>query len=364
MAMSNDLSGQFALDVHSVQKLKYSAANSPQGSLKEASRQFEAVFLQMMLKSMRDASPKSGLLESHQMDMMRSMQDQQWAQQLAGKGLGLADQLVQQLEGSGLPGTSALPVGSVASADDSATLIAGIPRGAPRLLHGGLRTPGFVPHSSGRDAVGFDTAALGSTAATASHSMPLDPKASESDDRPAHVRAFLDSLAGPAQQAEQSSGVPAELILAQAALETGWGQREIPTANGGNSHNLFGIKAGSSWQGATTEITTTEYVDGRPIKMADRFRVYGSYAEAFADYAKLIGDNPRYQGVVAASSPDVAAQALQQGGYATDPRYADKLRGIMAQLGTLESSAGSDLLAASSRSDNPFGPDDLPTAIF
>ncbi|MGM8849142.1 flagellar assembly peptidoglycan hydrolase FlgJ [Salinicola halophyticus] len=361
MAMSNDLSGQFALDVHSVQKLKYSAANSPQGSLKEASRQFEAIFLQMMLKSMRDASPKSGLLESHQMDMMRSMQDQQWAQQLAGKGLGLADQLVQQLEGSGLPGTAALPGAS--TADDSSALIAGIPRGTPRLLHGGLRTPGFVPNASERASAGFESDALGS-AATAANSTPSASATSESDDRPAHVRAFLDSLAGPAQQAEQSSGVPAELILAQAALETGWGQREIPTANGGNSHNLFGIKAGQSWRGATTEITTTEYVAGRPIKMADRFRVYDSYAEAFADYAKLIGDNPRYQGVVAAASPDVAAQALQQGGYATDPRYADKLRGIMAQLGTLESSAGSDRLAASSRVNNPFGPDALPTAIF
>jgi len=356
MAISNDLSGQFALDIKSVQQLKYSAANSPQGSLKEASRQFEAVFLQMMLKSMRDASPKSGLLQSNQMDMMRSMQDQQWAQQLAGKGLGLADQLVQQLGDSGLPGTSTLPTGNPATVDDSSTLIAGIPRGTPRLLHGGLRTPGFVPNSSGHSASGFDT--------TGSPSMSSDLATRESDDRPAHVRAFMDRLAEPAQQAEQSSGVPAELILAQAALETGWGQREIPTSNGGNSHNLFGIKAGQSWQGATTEITTTEYVNGRPIKMADRFRVYDSYAEAFADYAKLIGDNPRYQGVVAASSPDVAAQALQRGGYATDPRYAEKLRGIMAQLGTLESSGRSDLLAASSREDNPFGPDELPTAIF
>jgi len=360
--ISNDLSGQFALDVQSVQKLKYSAANSPQGSLKEASRQFEAVFLQMMLKSMRDASPKSGLLQSNQMDMMRSMQDQQWAQQLAGKGLGLADQLVQQLEGSGLPGTAALP-GAASSGDDS-TLIAGIPRGTPRLLHGGLRTPGFVPDSSRYEVPGPGAFATGAAAADASATASVGSATNESDDRPAQVRAFLASLAGPAKQAEQSSGVPAELILAQAALETGWGQREIPTANGGNSHNLFGIKAGQSWQGATTEITTTEYVDGRPIKMADRFRVYDSYADAFTDYAKLIGDNPRYQGVVAASSPDMAAQALQQGGYATDPRYAEKLRGIMAQLGTLESSVGSDLLAASNRSDNPFGPDDLPTAIF
>ena len=356
MAITNDLSGQFALDVQSVQKLKYSAANSPQGSLREASRQFEAVFLQMMLKSMRDASPQSGLLQSNQMDMMRSMQDQQWAQQLAGKGLGLADQLVAQLEGSGLSGTSALPAASGATGDDASALIAGIPRGTPRLLHGGLRTPGFAPDLS-RHEIASAATANGSSSTSAL-------MADETDDRPVHVRAFLDSLAGPARQAEQSSGVPAELILAQAALETGWGQREIPTASGGNSHNLFGIKAGQSWQGDTTNITTTEYVDGRPVKMVDRFRVYDSYTDAFNDYAKLIGDNPRYQGVVAASTPDQAAQALQQGGYATDPRYAEKLRGIMAQLGSLESSAGRDLLAAANNAGNSFGPDDLPTAIF
>lgn len=360
MTMGNDLSGQFALDVQSVQRLKYSAANSPQGSLKEASRQFEAVFLQMMLKSMRDASPQSGLLQSHQMDMMRSMQDQQWAQQLAGKGLGLADQLVQQLEGSGLPGTTALPAAS--GKEDASALIAGIPRGTPRLLHGGLRTPGFASDASRHDMAISGTPSNGAT----DNDVDVAPSSAraDGDDRPAHVRAFLEQLAGPARRAEQASGVPAELILAQAALETGWGQREIPTANGGNSHNLFGIKAGRSWQGATTEITTTEYVNGRPIKMADRFRVYDSYTEAFADYASLIGDNPRYRGVVAASSPDQAARALQQGGYATDPRYAEKLQGIMAQLGGLDALPDRGLLAAASDDDNPFGPDTLPSAIF
>ncbi|WP_110599963.1 flagellar assembly peptidoglycan hydrolase FlgJ [Salinicola lusitanus] len=363
MALGNDLSGQFALDVQSVQRLKYSAANSPQDSLKEASRQFEAVFLQMMLKSMRDASPKSGLLQSHQMDMMRSMQDQQWAQQLAGKGLGLADQLVQQLEGSGLPGTAALPAAS--EREDASTLIAGIPRGTPRLLHGGLRTPGFAPDVSRHGLAMPGPSASGATAGESAGAGTTGLSGADFGDRPAHVRAFLEQLAGPAQRAEHSSGVPAELILAQAALETGWGQREIPTAGGGNSHNLFGIKAGQSWQGTTTEITTTEYVNGRPIKMADRFRVYDSYTEAFADYARLIGDNPRYQGVVAASSPDEAARALQQGGYATDPRYAAKLQAIMAQLGGLDAIPDRGLLAAAtSDDDNPFGPDTLPSAIF
>jgi len=348
---TTDLSSQFALDVQSVQKLRYSAANSPQGSLKEAARQFEAVFLQMMLKSMRDALPKSGLLESQQMDMLTSMQDQQWAQQLAGHGFGLADQLVKQLEGSGLPGTQGVDASAVdldGKGEDLSTLIAGIPRGTPRLLHGGLRTPADATDAP----------------SNVSRSSGIGAMAADFGDRAAHVAEFLGKLAEPAKHAEQASGVPAELILAQAALETGWGKREIPTASGGNSHNLFGIKAGSAWQGDTTAITTTEYVDGRPIQMVDRFRVYDSYADAFADYAKLIGDNPRYRGVVEASSPGQAAMALQQGGYATDPRYAEKLNAIIAQLGSLESVEGAGLLADASGGTDPFGPGRVPSSIF
>lgn len=341
MALGNDLSGQFALDVQSVQKLKYSAANSPQGSLREAARQFEAVFLQMMLKSMREATPKSGLMHSQQMDMMQSMQDQQWAQQLAGKGFGLADQLVRQLQNSGLPGTSGQDATSTQNNGLSA-MIAGIPRGSPRVLHGGLR----IPHTA--------SATAGSSA---------DLATNDELDRPAHVSAFLDKLAPSAKRAEAESGVPAQLVLAQAALETGWGRREIPTEDGGNSHNLFGIKAGGEWQGDTTTITTTEYVDGRPIKTSDRFRVYDSYADAFSDYAKLIGENPRYREVLDAATPDQAAVALQRNGYATDPHYADKLSAIMAQLGTLETTHEGTLLADSGGLD-AFGWDRVPSSIF
>ncbi|WP_251978175.1 flagellar assembly peptidoglycan hydrolase FlgJ [Salinicola avicenniae] len=349
MAIGNDLSGQFALDVQSVQRLRHKAANAPEESLHEAARQFEAVFLQMMLKSMREASPQSGLMHSQQMDTMQSMQDQQWAQVLAGKGIGLAEQLVAQLQGSGLPGTSG---GKTAANEEISSLIAGIPRGTPRVLHDGLRIPSPKSELAHQNA---------------SRQMDATPSTGAADSapqtHPPHVAAFVDQLAEPAQRAERSSGVPASLILAQAALETGWGQREIPTASGGNSHNLFGIKAGSSWDGETTTITTTEYVAGRPVKIADRFRVYDSYADAFADYAQLIGNNPRYRGVTEAGSPKAAAVALQQGGYATDPRYAEKLHTIMGQIGPL-APTGREALMADAGNIDLFGPSRVPSAIF
>ncbi|WP_353978879.1 flagellar assembly peptidoglycan hydrolase FlgJ [Salinicola endophyticus] len=342
----NDLSSQFALDVQGIQKLKYSAGHSPQGSLKEAAKQFEAVFLQMMLKSMREATPKSDLLHSQQGDMLQSMQDQQWAQQLAGKGFGLAEQLVTQLESSGLPGTQpARP-----QQEDISKLIAGIPRGIPTPLTNALRTP-----------VAGDVAPGAAADQLATSAASVAGAATQFAGRAAHVADFLAKLAAPAKRAEQASGVPAELILAQAALETGWGKREIPTESGGNSHNLFGIKAGSAWQGKTTDIATTEYVNGRPIQTVDRFRVYDSYADAFADYAALIGDNPRYSNVVAAGSPQQAAHAIQRAGYATDPNYADKLNRIIGQFGDLAPVSAEPTLAAAS---DPYSLARAPTTLF
>jgi flagellar protein FlgJ len=120
--------------------------------------------------------------------------------------------------------------------------------------------------------------------------------------------------------------------MAQAALESGWGQREIPAADGSRSYNLFGIKAGSSWDGPVTEITTTEFEEGVAKKIKARFRVYGSYMEAIGDYVKLLTNNPRYANVASASSPEQAAHALQKAGYATDPLYAKKLVSMIQQM--------------------------------
>ncbi|WP_412030897.1 flagellar assembly peptidoglycan hydrolase FlgJ [Halomonas sp. ML-15] len=344
--MSNDLGGQFALDMQGIQRLRHTASRDPNAGLDEAAKQFEALFVQMMMKSMREATPRSDLLHSQQTEFYESLLDQQWAQHLSGRGIGLAEQLVNQLEGRGM-------VPEREQADSEAdSLIAGIPRGTPRALSGGLSageiserepadsaaaaTPGsFLEALDLQRGTQRDASEAAQAASGAERSEPRS-------DQPDHVRAFVDELAGPAQAASQATGVPAELILAQAALETGWGRHEIPDARGGNSHNLFGIKAGSRWQGETTDITTHEYLDGQRTRLTDTFRVYDSFEEAFTDYAQLIGDNPRYAGVVEAPNAEQAARALQQGGYATDPAYADKLVSIMNTLGPVES-AGTTL---------------------
>jgi len=165
--------------------------------------------------------------------------------------------------------------------------------------------------------------------------QPAPASTSRSVDTPAHVEAFVQKLLPHAQAASASSGIPASFMMGQAALETGWGRSEIRGPDGRNSHNLFGIKAGGSWKGRTVDITTTEYVNGKPQKQVDTFRAYDSYADAFRDYANVLRSNARYQNVIA-QGQDAAgfAQGLQQAGYATDPGYAQKLMGVIRMVET------------------------------
>jgi flagellar protein FlgJ len=147
----------------------------------------------------------------------------------------------------------------------------------------------------------------------------------------AQVEKFFDRILPAAQRTSKASGVPAQLIMAQAALESGWGKREIQTERG-TSFNLFGIKADKSWKGPVVEATTNEYVNGNAQKTRATFRVYGSYDEAFADYAKFLTSNPRYSSVVSTRDPVKAADGLQRAGYATDPNYSSKLVRIMQKM--------------------------------
>ena len=144
---------------------------------------------------------------------------------------------------------------------------------------------------------------------------------------------FVDRMTPFAMQASRASGVPAQLILGQAALESGWGKREIRMPDGSNSFNLFGIKATAGWNGKVAEVMTTEYRNGIAYKQVERFRAYSSYAEAFQDHANLIGNNPRYAEVMQqAGNPAGMASAIQRAGYATDPHYADKLARVMGMI--------------------------------
>jgi len=162
------------------------------------------------------------------------------------------------------------------------------------------------------------------------YSDPLRAKARVESYAPAHVDAFVQRMLPHAQEASARTGIPPQFMMGQAALETGWGKSEIRGADGQNSHNLFGIKAGSGWRGRTVDIVTTEYVNGKPQKQVDTFRAYDSYADSFRDYANLLRANPRYQNVLAQGRDATGfAQGLQQAGYATDPNYAQKLASVI-----------------------------------
>lgn len=326
--MIGGLDNQFALDVQGVQSLKHSVSRDPQAGLRAAATQFEALFMQMMLKSMREASPRAGLLDSEQSRFYESLMDQQWVQHLAGSGsgIGLAEQLIAQLEGQ-LPSA---PPASGAAPDSEDNLIAGIPRGEPVDLRGRAvslppRPVTVVEESAIAVAVPIPESPALDQPLQSPATAPPPATAAGADD----AEGFMARLRAPAESASRATGVPAELILAQAALETGWGRYRITTADGGDSHNLFGIKAGAGWRGETTEVTTHEYVNGRRTRVSEAFRVYESAEAAFTDYAQLIRDNPRYAAVLGAGNPEQAARALQAGGYATDPAYADKLIAVM-----------------------------------
>lgn len=295
MISGTDLSSKFALDLQGLNQLRLDARQSSPEALKQAAQQFEALFMNMLMKSMREATPQDGPFDSDQTRMYTSMLDQQRSQRMASRGIGLADVMVRQLSAS-----LGVAAGEGTDTPDSGLAAPGLPARTADPLAG----------------------------------PPVQPAArSRGSDTPAHVEAFVQRLLPHAQAASASAGIPARFMLGQAALETGWGRAEIRGADGRNSHNLFGIKAGSGWNGKTVEIVTTEYVDGKPQKQVDSFRAYDSYADSFRDYARLLRSNPRYQNVIA-QGQDAAgfAHGLQQAGYATDPGYARKLVSVIRQF--------------------------------
>ncbi len=164
------------------------------------------------------------------------------------------------------------------------------------------------------------------------NNRPSDRALAAAEGAPDHVVDFVSRMSRAANLAAQQSGVPARLIMGQAALESGWGKREIKFDDGNTSYNLFGIKAGASWKGKVVHVLTTEYENGVAKKVTQPFRAYASYEESFADYARLIGNSPRYEAVTQARNEIEAARKIQDAGYATDPQYAQKLIGVMGQL--------------------------------
>jgi flagellar protein FlgJ len=280
---------------------------------------------------MRDATPQDGMVDNEQTKLYMSMMDQQLSQQLSSRGIGLADVMIRQLAratGTQLPDTMAAPgVGGRPQDGQMAALLdsrgatdADGPPPIGTVLPGNAWNPtaGVRQYQGQADWQQNGQSQLGQ--------LP--------DDSPEHISNFVNRLAAPAMAASRASGVPAKLIVGQAALESGWGRREITNPDGSTTFNVFGIKAGANWKGPTAEVLTTEYVDGQPQKVRARFRAYGSYDEACADYARLLTTNSRYAGVVAANSAEEAAHGLQRAGYATDPAYGEKLVRIMKKVST------------------------------
>jgi len=265
-------------DPGSLNALKFSAGqegDKGKAALKETAKQFEALFMRELIKSMREATMKSGLLEGEGGNLGNDLLDQQFAVQLSGMPGGLSGAIERQLSSQMAPAnpaaTDAAKASPVANAAPTASTVS--------RASTGTRQAGFV-------------------------------------DR--HGQA--------AAQVARESGIPASYMIGQAGHETGWGKSEIRNADGSPSFNLFGIKATSAWKGKVAEVTTTEYVNGTPRKTVAKFRAYESYADSFRDYARLITKSPRYDQVMdQVGSVQGFASGLQKAGYATDPQYAAKL---------------------------------------
>jgi len=275
-------------DARGVESLKQRAAQDPKAAVREAAKQFESLFMQQLLKTMRESAQSTGMLDNEASKLGSEMLDTQWAGKLAGQPGGLSDIIARQLERQ--MGMSPGPIPK----NDSAN-----------------RTPvnPFKPNAAVK--------------------LPQQAAA-----------GFVQQHQAAAAQAEATTGIPASFMIAQAAHETGWGRKEIRHSDGTSANNLFGIKAGSNWNGPTADVVTTEYVNGQPRKMVQKFRAYASHAESFADYAKLMKNNPRYEQVLASSGDAHRfANGLQRAGYATDPAYAEKLSKVINTTLRLQRSA-------------------------
>lgn len=256
-------------DNRSIESLRAAASRDPKASIRETAKQFESLFMQEVMKSMRASTLSSGMLENSATQLGTEMLDTQFAGKMTGLPGGLADAITRQLQRQ-----------------------------------------------------------MGVAAEPAKPLQPL-PALAKKNIAP-HVQSFIQKHDDAAKAAEQQTGIPASFMIAQAAHESGWGKREITGKDGTPSFNVFGIKATAGWTGKVAEVQTTEYINGKPQKVMAKFRAYESYEDSFKDYARLIGTNARYKDVVAkADTAEGFARGLQKAGYATDPDYASKLARVI-----------------------------------
>lgn len=319
----------FYADFKSLSALKLEAKNDSQKALRGAAQQFESLFINMMLKNMREAtaSVRDSADGSNEMNLYQGMFDEQIATQMSkGKGLGLADMLVQQLNRSGMvKGASTdkasaskesvtQPSPSVKQPPSTNTERSSVPRPAA------VTTTGSVTRDK--------SVATPSTASTTDNASKTPSYASPAE--------FVEKMWPYAQEAAQKLGVDPTTLIAHAALETGWGKHIPCHDDGSSSFNLFGIKAGTSWNGGSIGAATLEFDQGVAVKKVERFKSYDSPEQCFADYAALLANHPRYgETLNAGANAAKFAHALQKGGYATDPQYATKLKAVARNVMSL-----------------------------
>jgi flagellar protein FlgJ len=291
------------MDIQGLASLRSHARGAPGAAISEVAGQFESLFVQMMLKSMRDATVDGGLFDSSQLDTYQQMFDQQISLELSQQGgIGLAEILVAQLGG----GAQAEPVIDEVGSVQPLVSLERPPLRAQRDV------PGLIPPAAERQSV------VRAVSATRQDGLATSPE------------EFIQAVWDDAVVAAGELGLDPAVLVAQSALETGWGKKVIQAADGSSSFNLFGIKVGNGWQGDSSIVNTMEFRDGLAALEKAAFRVYDSLSSAFKDYVSFLKNNPRYQGALEKVSDSKAfLTELQQAGYATDPKYAEKILGIL-----------------------------------
>lgn len=258
-------------------------------ALRQVAEQFESMFIHQMLKQMRSTNQvlgKDNLLSSEQTKFHQQMLDQQMSLEMSsGRGMGLADQLYRHM------------------------------------------VDAYGDHLNAPEAKNEPSSAARGDLRSGSSAAPQPAGKAAVTDSP---ESFVRAIEPHARRAAQELGVAPQALVAQTALETGWGQHVIRSGDGNNSHNLFNIKAGDDWQGERLDVSTLEYRDGLPRVERAEFRGYADYQSAFDDYVRLLEDNPRYRPALeAGGDAEAFVEQLQNAGYATDPAYADKLKNLM-----------------------------------
>ncbi len=360
-------------DLNRLNQLKVGKDRDGEENVRKVAQEFESLFLNEMLKSMRSATEvvaKDNPFNSQAGKQYQEMYDQQLSVSLSkeGGGIGLADVLVRQLSKQTEAVTRSNPFAQVAQTEGAAwpskPAAAGeSTRDDSRLLNQRrLALPGRASERQLANVSATDPARSAdapqplvnldwqpATAFAAPQDKPLtvngvevDTARAPSKTRFASPEEFIATMMPMAEKAAERLGVEPRFLVAQAALETGWGKSMIRQKDGSNSHNLFGIKA-TGWKGASATVMTTEYVNGRATREKAGFRAYDSFEHSFNDYVTLLENNDRYRTAIQVASntgdSERFVKELQKAGYATDPQYARKISQIARKMQTYQTVA-------------------------